>query len=247
METPTFQNTDKDFIPCILHKYKGEKTLGHLIRILNESTIYLANACELNDRFDLRFNVAPELYDSYLPKEKNTLNKLVSKIVRLPSMRDEFSEKLSDSFRSNAAIFSLTSDGMSESMWAYYGSEHRGYKLTFDFSNEEKWITDFVFKVNYQNEIPTVRTIEDALNSAKIKTLNWAHEQEYRILFKSNTPYVAEIININISSLVGITFGEKADLNNIEIIKTLCTSLGLKHLKLSKLKFQRNKHVEELI
>jgi len=81
-------------------------------------------------------------------------------------------------------ILSLTEDSNNMLMWAYY-SYHQGFAVEYDY-------TQFSFKyhgpfqMNYQEALEPVSITKGGalavLYHSNVKTINWAHESEWRIL-----------------------------------------------------------------
>lgn len=86
-------------------------------------------------------------------------------------------------------IYSMTSDPRSDSMWAHYGNNHKGFCLII--SCQPTW--DGIVKVKYSNSSPSITDMPCGIHPLLhtdgflyqgliTKRLSWAYEKEYRLI-----------------------------------------------------------------
>lgn len=97
----------------------------------------------------------------------------------------------------NSAILCLCEDPKNNAMWSYYGKNHRGFCMEFEFDEKNEENIDCIInrnigicclKVNYMNSYIDVDDI--LFNPVKKgnlflqKSAEWMHEKEYRVIFQ---------------------------------------------------------------
>jgi hypothetical protein len=180
--------TDKDFgKPEFLYKFYSlsERSIDSLIN----KKIYAAHPSQFNDLFDCNEDLIS--FD-----DDNVIKNFLYGIIPLSEIEKQISSDRSEIERfvkvhfngvlyRKWGIFSLTSEPNNIVMWSYY-NDHKGFCVEFDF-------TKFQFKhygpfpINYQSKIEPI-SIKDAgpllsvIYQTNIKSLNWSHENEWRII-----------------------------------------------------------------
>lgn len=126
------------YVPDVLYKYyslSDDETLNvKKFQTLNDGLIYLSNISDFNDPFDAKgfFYDAGQLNDIEWLKP--------------------FDGKLIDDFTAYIRSTSLTENGVqSMPMWAHYGSNHRGFCVSYDMSANGR-LSACTFPVQYTNE-----------------------------------------------------------------------------------------------
>lgn len=128
-----------------------------------------------------------QLLEPHIPRITANLVNNSESIVRLP-LRER--EQLAESIR----VVSF-SDAKSKSLdeillWSHYAKMHEGIRIGFEFPEDIKYPFK-VYKVNYSekryeidfaNGILTFDVLQALIESAKVKSLAWQYENEYRIL-----------------------------------------------------------------
>jgi len=156
----------------------------------------------------------------------NTFNILFQLIKNVePYFIKNFPEYVSNKF----GILSLSENYTSIPMWSYYSSEHRGFVLEFDESNDffkvnNKGRDDArgLNKVLYKKEIPTSQILIEDFNWEKLfftKGLDWKHENEWRMikLLKDADKVINEnseeiyLFRFPPDAVKGVIFGYKMD------------------------------------
>lgn len=167
--------------PNIFYKYKGincDTDLQRLLDIMINKKIYLPRPSKLNDPFEGHtFNLPMGIMGTGIYSALNLHHPVVDGLI------DEFK------------ILSFTELNNSAPMWAYYSNNYKGVCLGF------KSIRTFAYleRVNYGTEyIPDYPLqqydnvkLNNYLKSALlIKSKEWEHEKEWRLISKSNDDYI---------------------------------------------------------
>lgn len=113
-------------------------------------------------------------------------------------------------------------------MWSYYAKEHKGYCLEI---NVEKFDSNALVKMNYNNEIPK----NIAPNDESIKQLlcrkftDWAHEEEWRLFVEDGKKYIEDV------TIKTIYFGINMKDEDFQlykgIINIICPEIEVKKMK----------------
>ena len=229
-------------------------------------TIKFSPAYDLNDPFELKFNLKID--------PKSEINKELY-FKKYPDNNQKHFETwqngISDNFiwyteqemrNSLANIYSLA--GFSESndnnlMWSHYTDNHKGICVEysnglFDYLKSNK---NFLAskKIEYSEKPPSVDTIENSEHQvAKIffnKQSDWNYEKEFRILFRCESQ--TEFIKIDPNFIKSVFIGSKCDndISNklIEICQSNNTNIyhGITMGKTYKTEFKEHKKGKNLI
>lgn len=147
-----------------LFKYKSLDNLWHVLDIIINKRLYCANWRELNDPLEGR-------YEIYLgEKSKMVESKITS---RVENARDEY------------RIASLTSDPTNFLMWSHYGDGHKGVVIEVDVPEDHSdlcKVSYSPFSVIFTDKQQAKEDMHYIFNG---KTVEWAYEDEYRIVTTS--------------------------------------------------------------
>lgn len=141
-------------------------------------------------------------------------------------------------------ICSLSGTSKSNTMWSHYANEHKGFCLGYGIRNANNLITELTFPIRYRDKMievePEILTESVdtqgmiLLNSLSLKSINWIHEQEWRIIIgktceedkeKIKLPYLEEII-----------LGSKISEENAEILMKIAREKKIKLYKMFKVR-----------
>ena len=249
MELSAFNNKFKD--PEKIFKYVDFQT-GMII--LQNQKLKFTNPKDFNDPFDCNmdgvvFSLSGSIDDS-IKRDIAILKGLFDpKYLDNEILQKGFEHSESDKInKCGVTCFSL--DGKNDLMWAHYADKHKGMRLEFrnaSVSSKIKGvridIEGFVEYgvtgiVNYC-ESKLVGLYRIFLTKAK----NWSYEKEYRML----TLKGAGLYEFDPKWLTKITFGIRADPEQIEKIIRLCKGNELSHVKFEIAKNHNSSIVYEAI
>lgn len=119
------------------------------------------------------------------------------------------------------ACFSEVNDSIP--MWSYYAANHTGICLKYDFPaldgnvEDEKSLQEALTKVHYSNFQP-----QDlhGTYSYTVKSVQWAHEQEWRLICKTDDKYIC------VPCLSAVYLGLRFDLTRINELVEAIKSTG---------------------
>ena len=213
-------------LPRYIYKYATIKTT---LLILNSSKIKFSKPSKFNDPFDCNITVdtnnsEKEINDyiDSLKKTQNLTQKYVEALriqchnpVELQRIADKSIKEVKKAF--GVTCFSKNKDNLI--MWAHYSDKHKGVCLKFDILGDPDFFM-IPFLVNYTKDYPLINFIREFKSLAKLfletKSIDWAYENEVRILKKG-----ADYYPFNKKSLVEIIFGARSQQDDREkIIKS---------------------------
>lgn len=235
-----------------LYKYRSFTTKNEYIveDIILNNKIRFAKPDELNDELECKPKFVLGNMSSILYKKKlerwavKTQHSLVTKInkkefkkhfrslsnndhkekVRL--INEDNQRFLNEKWR----ILSLSSNPLQKDLWEVYANNNKGLCLIFNASSFE---FGGAFKVYYPNKRLepdiTSQNVQEILQSTILtKTINWAYEEEYRVIscqpHKGPTVILddSQFFNFHPSLLVGVIFGYEMTNTDREKIITMC-------------------------
>lgn len=180
-------------------KYKSiNGQIEYLLDILYNKKIYLPTIKELNDPME----GVGKLYFSYAGSG------YYAGTSRLPSI---YEETLSE-YR----ILSLSEDNDNWVMWSHYADCFKGICLEFSNSGALSNIE----KVNYIDEYEEIfcESDEDIRATLRNKTKDWAYENEWRLIVKSDQNF----LKLEKNDLLCLIVGEKVPTNTRRCLKEIC-------------------------
>ncbi len=159
-----------------LFKFRSLSNIEFVLDIIYNQRLYCAKYDKLNDPFEGLF--LSNLYDlskkpvgSRLLSDHDGTYKVVASAKHLNSAILESSR-----------ICSLTRSIADVRLWSYYGDGHTGIAIEIEVDNNDRQIN----KIEYGKHLPQYNletaTEEELCSLLKKKTLQWQHEQEYRII-----------------------------------------------------------------
>lgn len=190
----------------ILYKYKPWNQYTE--NILEKGELYFPSVKQLNDPYegfvpykfeeseltsDNLFMVMYKIAKINNPDWSDTkLHEFVYENQKGDLLRNEEhlrkeAEVMRDRIDSTYGIMSLTSKRDDFLMWSYYANSHNGICIGFDMDQLQDSVQGIFGKVNYEREIPILH-LSDLLDpimfykrSLSTKSINWEHEDEYRL------------------------------------------------------------------
>lgn len=211
-----------------------EKIIG------NSPTIKFSSAFDLNDPFELKFNLK---VDPNSEKEKiEFFNNFPEKTLADFS---EWQNQVTDQFlwyteqeqRNGIAqtitLSCFTENNQNNLMWSHYTNNHQG--ICVEYSEELfkyfKSLDNYLVsnQVIYSNEPPTVENFESIESKAKKMLFNkqseWKYEKEHRVILQSKKR--TEYIPIDNKFIKAVYIGSKCDSKISEKIIQICNSHGI--------------------
>lgn len=202
-----------------------------------EATIKLSSAFNLNDPYELKFNLDIDpLADGH--EKEYYKNNPSSSILDFEDWKKNAIEhdgyawyaeqQQRHSVAQTIALSSFTEKNDNNLMWSHYTNNHKGicieYKLElFEYLKTLKGYLVF-WKVNYSEEPPIVNGLDDInLKVEKImfnKQWEWKYEREHRIVFLSDKD--TEFIPIDRKFIKAIYIGSRADTGIDKKILSAC-------------------------
>jgi hypothetical protein len=184
-------------------KYRGgpDKTMERDLRSLVANVFYASTSQELNDPFEL----TPDLVTAHgkfrrwlgLLKDIPVLRRLVADAVEVDDKVRGVAPLIQEVL-STIGIYALSRTGLSELLWAHYGSSHTGFCIEYDLEILLSLNSCRAVDVVYQEHLPRVSTADfwkmlfpyqseaatDELEKklVAIKSAPWSYEQETRLL-----------------------------------------------------------------
>lgn len=238
--------------PNFFYKYKPID--DYLFELLETNTFYFSDNKELNDFYDLRFELETEflkqsMVNTYIERkltsnflDTKTFEKIYKHIELIhstPNFKNQYHEGLFEILKFKICCF--TTNKFSSSMWTFYANYYNGVVLEFDFRKDIK-LYDLISKVYYKNEILKIRNIDDISRACIIKMHEWRREKEWRIIIIGENNKAV----FHLSCLMSITFGFNVKPNDINKITGIINS-KYKDVKLYQLKWDNLGMKRELL
>ncbi len=208
----------------------------------DEATIKLSSAFNLNDPYELKFNLDVDpLADGQ--QEEYYRNNPGSSEEDFKSWQEQVFENqgfawYTEQQQRNAVAQAIALCSFSESnnnnlMWSHYTNNHKGICVEysaelFDYLIKMNGFLAF-WKVNYSDEPPIVKGLEDIkLKIEKVmfnKQSEWKYEKEHRIVYYSDKD--TEYIPIDRKYIKAIYIGSRADNEIISKILSVCNNTNV--------------------
>ena len=238
--------------PEIIYKYRDWEIPNHK-RILQNNELYFASPRDFDDSLDCK--VFPEFsnmtnleLDSYIRKcaEFYSIDFKIAclKFKDLYKAQNEYNNIFDLVINEEYGILSLSWNWQNNSLWSNYANMHKGFCIGF-VENEVKKINDlsFIGFVNYTNEktqlkpicisdfeIKKQEVVNQAIKRITIKSVDWIHEDEYRLMknFYSNKSKLnTRIVKVKNNAISDVTLGINITNNNKKEILNLCEMKGV--------------------
>ncbi len=227
LSLPTDFNDPYD---CAIN-YNEEKQFKEIMlydhEISNKSKSFLTPS-EIRQikRSDRPVDTFLEIVKSLEPEYKGLLNDHFRKLRKMFKSLFETLDRINlDNWKSQIKISCFTENYPAKAlpMWAYYGDNHKGYCLEYNFK-EAPYYSNQLFPVKYCNHYftPPFKRINELskyiwpIISATTKALNWKYEKEWRLIYvnpkyevvsiKPAAIYLgSNISNTNMTKLIGVS------------------------------------------
>jgi len=201
------------------------------------ATIKLSSAFNLNDPFELKFNLSIDPFANGQKEEYFLVNpgKNEDDFRRWQQETTEnwiwfVEQSQRKSIAQLVSLGSFTETNSSNLMWSHYASNHKGICIEYDvslFDYLRKQKRFFAFeKVAYSNLPPSVNNLEvwetKVLKMMFTKQIEWGYEKEHRVIFMEDKKD-ALYIPIDSKYIKAVYIGSKADQDYILKIVSLST------------------------
>lgn len=232
-------------IPRYLYKYWSKSSV---IRFLNSHKIMFSQYKDFNDPFECSANIdtnnTSSEWAAFLKSQGVSPGEIIPIVNNMLMDKQAASRIIKEAILatiSKSGIFCMTPKPDNLLMWAHYSDQHKGACIKFDLLTD---VTSFNFpkKVDYSDEYYNynyLRNQEMASKTIWHKSLDWAYEEEYRVV----KPTFHGLCEINPDAVVEIIFGcrcpeeDEKDIRDAADIGTY-KKLTYRHARMSSSKFQ---------
>lgn len=143
-------------------------------------------------------------------------------------------QKNYDGLREDLRIACLGEANKSILMWSHYASNHSGFCIEYDFSNDE-FVKEFLFPVLYNQKKYIVKDESDSnwvVPAAVCKSPEWQYEKEWRIIKNDALKLKYGINNSNYyisadKAISAIYVGAKISKENLEEITQIAEEMNI--------------------
>ncbi|SDL65039.1 Protein of unknown function [Chryseobacterium taihuense] len=234
-------------LPSILYKYRDWGNNYHK-KIIIENQIFLSSQDGFNDPFDATI---PFRYDESQLTPENIFKKLYESGKEfMPHLTDaelidecykqqhsgifengtywkNYYNEYVENVNKNFGILSLTTKNDNLLMWSHYANCHRGFCIGFNSIKLFNLILGSLGPVVYSDEMPNVPLfdksgIEGITRLLNTKSLDWAYEEEYRIIksFAANMAFTFEDETIVENVVLGLKMPDKCKEEVISLLRS---------------------------
>ncbi len=214
---------------------KKDDTIENLIG--EKSSIKLSSAFNLNDPFELKYNLdldpLAEGHESEFYKNRPSSTKQDYLYWQQHALgHDGYTRYIEQQQRNDIAqaisLCSFTEGNTNNLMWSHYTNNHEGICIEyqselFDFLKTLEGFLVF-WKVNYSDEPPTVNSLEKFTSKIEKIMFNkqseWKYEREHRIIFISSMD--ENFIPIDKKFIKAVYIGSRTNFETIEKIQKIC-------------------------
>jgi len=234
-----------------LYRFESDNTQhfkDSITELFEKNLLYLNIRSELNDPFDTNpiFIGSIDRNDIHeLVKRRTNANRAMrrEKIRHLNDLNSYFDKNFKNVFDSyGIKCFSRTMKNIL--MWSHYANSHRG--ICIEFKPKPNTYLSYNVPVIYSTERPTVQRYvisnkgddlfkKQATLLLRSKALNWAYEEEQRVIAFEKAK---EKIEIDPEDLISVTFGVKSCPKLITFVREL--NQATKKVPLFKLSLSEN-------
>ncbi len=201
-----FRILERFIMPPKLYKYRALN--DYSLRILTDDELYYALYRELNDPFELAF----EVDINYRPDSK----KVTAEIIE--EFKQRIKANIQSCFHPSGGLLSLTERNDEILMWSHYAGGHTGFCLEFDTSIFD---SELLKEVTYSKELYRIQcrvddveqgiivpanTDEYLIGICNTKKEDWQYEKEWRDVRKESG-----VQKFDPAGLTGLIFGFKTD------------------------------------
>lgn len=207
-----------------------------------KATIKLSSAFNLNDPYELKFNLDIDPLAGGHEKEYHKNNPACDtqdfenwkKHAIEHNGYTWYAEQVQrNAIAQSIALCSFTEKNDNNLMWSHYTNNHKGicieYKPElFEYLKTLKGYVAF-WKINYSDEPPIVKVLEDVNSKVQKIMFNkqseWKYENEHRIVFLSNKD--TEFIPIDRKFIKAIYIGSRTDIEIDKKILSVCKNTDI--------------------
>ncbi len=207
-----------------------------------QATIKLASAFNLNDPYELKFNLdlnpkaqehEEKFYEANPGKTADDFQAWQKHAIEYEGYTWYIEQQQRHNISQSIALCSFTEDNTNNLMWSHYANNHRGICIEYkpELFEYLKTLMGYLafWKVKYSNEPPVINSLED-LNSKAQKIIfnkqsDWKYEKEHRVVFLSKKD--EEYISIDRSYINSVYIGSRADCQVRKNISSLCDDFGI--------------------
>lgn len=246
-----------------MYKFYTIPDLDILDKIIGKNpTIKFSSAFNLNDPFELKFNLSIDPYaeghlEAYLKmkpeKTKEDFKDWQEQVADNDGYR-WYEEQTQRAFLSQKiTLCSFTMSNKNNLMWSHYTDNHKGICVEYSDNIVQEFLNleNFLLHGNviYSDSPPNIDMLEDVKSQIEKMTLNkqseWKYEKEHRVIFLSDNE--TDYIKISPKAIKAVYIGSRAcdtiisktialcDQNNYECYK------GITVGETYKVKFERHK------
>jgi hypothetical protein len=224
--------------------YKYSSLNEFLLRTLINNELYFSNPSDFNDPFDCQFklNLVKNSEAENQFYKNLDLSDSEKKLFNLFQFENENSKGLENTFnlrlieRLGVTCFSEQENEIL--MWSHYANGHKGICLKFDWNIHPDYFQGD--KVIYDNKLHTIEYSSTQKFHNEIKRVvltkleRWSYEKEIRSVVEIGASGKRNL-SFNPKALVGIIFGDKVNIDDIQLIKrTVSLHEDYSHVKFYK-------------
>lgn len=238
--------------PKIVYKYREDWNEKYHKELVTEQSAWFAAPRYLNDPYDIRIPVKFDFSEIENPiffeklksyfidnnSSKHFTESLLNQICekKLNEIRKDPKEYFERNYQSiregniydRVGLFSCTSDGLNETMWAHYGKNQKGFAIGFNTLELSRDLNCSFGKVKYSDEIPLYSFINDNsdidFDNHFLKSKKWEYENEFRFYTLGIDENISRKKQFSKSSVAEFILGSNFPKETLsEIINTIKT------------------------
>jgi hypothetical protein len=219
----------------IIYKYTGIS--ANLDDSLTNHRLFFNNPQNFNDPFDCNFILETDCSaaekTNYITTNINMRRQIlpqpqidasVNQALNNHASWDQIINDSKDRFLSRIGVCCFSKTDENPLLWAHYSDKHKGVCLVYDTLKDPSFF-DRVYSVKYRSNYPRINFIKDRTRFDELvltKSIDWIYEQEVRVMKQVG----AQLYTFNADSLIGIIFGCKTGIGEVNRIKDLLTASG---------------------
>jgi len=190
-----------------------------------------------------------EYYDNYLRNRKEIDRNLRERTEELKGYFIDYSDKLDV----NVGLFCVSTNPLSNLMWAHYADGSQGLCIGLDLSTISE--DAMLFEVRYSDNRPAI-TARDLMEDGRLqdklfeiyttKSLDWQYESEYRFIFSLVDIPKQECRNgnywlcpIKSSMIRDVYFGLRTTAETKDTVQAAIMQSGFKHIRLFQVAYDK--------
>lgn len=194
---------------CVMYRYKYREMNDTHLKIITDGTIYFSSPLDFNDPFDSQPAYNEQSIDDVFMNRPEMVKATGDYLALSPAKRIQKRGQIkqflthvvdngyvAEKVLKKVGVFSLSREPCNPLMWAHYSANHTGFLVEFRIhASAPRHLKDRVIPhpVKYSQTRPIVDT--EALNGPAeeyclTKSLDWAYEQEERVIDLDTGPGV---------------------------------------------------------